>query len=195
MSALPVRDALGRAPEPRPVVRDGSAREMVFICWVLKRNNRTLPLLPSSRTLFGCSPQHTGAWNCPLVLKGQRRANAWGLSGKYLHHQATGFAIGKEFIYHRNGDLESLGNPASFQRWGTDITITLGDRQLRLLSVHLKSGCWSTEQDSDSSAYRTQICTTLRNQIYEVRAWADRREDEGTAFGILGDFNRLAARR
>ena len=117
----------------------------------------------------------------------------WGLSGKYLHHQATGFAIRKEIIYHRNGDLESLGNPASFQRWGTDITITLGDRQLRLLSVHLKSGCWSTEQDSDSSAYRTQVCTTLRNQILEIRAWADRRDDEGTAFGILGDFNRRLA--
>ena len=87
------------------------------------------------------------------------------------------------------------GGPAAFQRWGTDITINLGDRQLRLLSVHLKSGCWSSEQDSDSSAYRTQICTTLRNQIHEFRAWADRREDEGTAFGIIGDFNRPARRQ
>ena len=115
----------------------------------------------------------------------------WGLPGKYLHHQATGFAIRKEIVYHRNEDLESLGDPASFQRWGTDITVTFGDRQLRLLSVHLKSGCWSAEQDA--SASRTQVCTTLRNQILEIRAWADRREDEGTAFGILGDFNRRLA--
>ena len=106
-------------------------------------------------------------WRVELSTRTETAATreCWGLSGKYLHHQATGFAIRKEIIYHRNGDLESLGNPASFQQWGPDITITLGDRQLRLLSVHLKSGCWSTEQDSDSSAYRTQICTTLRNQI------------------------------
>ena len=116
----------------------------------------------------------------------------WGPSGKYLHHQATGFAIRKEIIYHRNEDLESLGAP-SFQRWGTDITITLGDRQLRLLSVHLKSGCWSTKEDSSSESRTQRSCTTLRNQIRKIRDWADRREDEGTAFAILGDFNRRLA--
>ena len=72
----------------------------------------------------------------------------WGLPGKYLHHQATGFAIRKEIVYQRHEDLESLGDPVSSQRWGTDITVTFGDRTLRLLSVHLKSGCWSAEQDA-----------------------------------------------
>ena len=115
----------------------------------------------------------------------------WGLSGKYLHHLATGFAIRKELVYHRNQDLVSLGDAASFQRWGTDITVTLGDRQLRLLSVHLKSGCWSADQDANPS--RAETCATLRDQVLEVRAWADRREDAGTAFGILGDFNRRLA--
>ena len=115
----------------------------------------------------------------------------WGLAGKYLHHQATGFAIRKEIVYHRNENLESLGDPASSQRWGTDITVTFGDRTLRLLSVHLKSGCWSAEQDANES--RTQTCATLRNQVLELRSWADRREDERTAFGILGDFNRRLA--
>ena len=115
----------------------------------------------------------------------------WGLPGKYLHHQATGFAIRKEIVYRRNGDLESLGDPASSLRWGTDITVTFGDRELRLLSVHLKSGCWSAEQDASES--RTQICATLRNQVLELRSWADRRGDERTAFGILGDFNRRLA--
>lgn len=114
----------------------------------------------------------------------------WRLTGNYLHHQATGFAIRKEIAYQRNEDLQSLGDPAS-DRWGTDITVIFGDRQLRLLSLHLKSGCWSAEQDSNEA--RMLTCTTLRNQIHEVRAWADRREDEGTAFGILGDFNRRLA--
>ena len=115
----------------------------------------------------------------------------WDRTGKYLHHLATGFAIRKEIVYHRNEDLVSLGDAASFQRWGTDITVTLGDRQLRLLSVHLKSGCWSADQDSNAS--RADTCATLRDQILEVRAWADRREAKGTAFGILGDFNRRLA--
>ena len=114
----------------------------------------------------------------------------WRIPGNYLHHQATGFAIRKEIAYQRNEDLQSLGDPAS-DRWGTDITVTLGDRQLRLLSVHLKSGCWSAEQDSNAS--RAETCATLRDQVLEVRAWADRREYEGTAFGILGDFNRRLA--
>ena len=115
----------------------------------------------------------------------------WSLPGKYLHQQATGFAIRKEIVYQRHDDLESLGDPAPHNRWGTDITVALGDRHLRLISVHLKSGCWSAEQDSDES--RAETCATLRDQFFELRSWADRREDEGTAFGILGDFNRRLA--
>ena len=115
----------------------------------------------------------------------------WGLPGQYLEHQATGFAIRKQIVYQRNADLYSLGDLAATLRWGTDITVTFGDRQLRLLSVHLKSGCWSAEQDSDPS--RTETCATLSDQILELRAWADLQEAEGIAFGILGDFNRRFA--
>ena len=115
----------------------------------------------------------------------------WGLSGQYLEHQATGFAIRKRIVYQRNPDLYSLGDLSPTLRWGTDITVTFGGRQLRLLSVHLKSGCWSAEQDSDPS--RTNTCATLSDQILELRDWADDREDEGIAFGILGDFNRRFA--
>ena len=114
-----------------------------------------------------------------------------GLPGKYLHHLATGFAIRKEIQYQRNEDLESLGDPAPFNRWGTDVTVALGDRHLRLVSVHLKSRCWSAEQDSSASS--AVSCATLRDQFLELRSWADRRADEGTAFGILGDFNRRLA--
>ena len=115
----------------------------------------------------------------------------WSLPGQYLEHQATGFAIRKRIAYQRNPDLYSLGDLAPTLRWGTDITVTFGGRQLRLLSVHLKSGCWSAEQDSDPS--RTETCATLSDQILELRAWADIREEEGIAFGILGDFNRRFA--
>ena len=115
----------------------------------------------------------------------------WGLPGKYLHQLATGFAIRKEIVYQRNEDLKVLGDPAPFNRWGTDITVTFGDRQLRLLSVHLKSGCWSAEQDSNES--RAETCATLRDQVLELRSWADRRVHEQIAFGIMGDLNRRLA--
>jgi endonuclease/exonuclease/phosphatase family metal-dependent hydrolase len=115
----------------------------------------------------------------------------WSRPGQYLEHQATGFAIRKRIAYQRNPDLYSLGDLSPTLRWGTDITVTFGGRQLRLLSVHLKSGCWSAEQDSDPN--RTNTCATLSEQILELREWADDREDEGIAFGILGDFNRRFA--
>ena len=115
----------------------------------------------------------------------------WSLPGQYLEHQATGFAIRRQIAYQRNPDLYSLGDLAATLRWGTDITVTFGGRQLRLLSVHLKSGCWSAEQDSDPS--RTNTCATLSDQILDLREWADDREEEGIAFGILGDFNRRFA--
>lgn len=72
-----------------------------------------------------------------------------------------------------------------------NITVALGDHELRFVSVHLKSGCWGSEQDADAS--RTQTCTTLRNQILKLKARSVRRDDEGMAFGILGDFNRRLA--
>ena len=118
------------------------------------------------------------------------------ISGKYLGHLATGFAIRKRdgMVYVRHPDLESLGgDPSSFQRWGTDITVTLGDLSLRLLSVHLKSGCWSSREDESNSSWTKASCSTLKDQIPELRRWADLREQEGIAFGILGDFNRRFA--
>lgn len=108
-----------------------------------------------------------------------------------LGHLATGFAIRREIAYHRNADMEVLGEATAFQRWGTDVTVTEDGQDLRLLSVHLASGCWGEENDEDSRDER--ICTILRGQINQLKAWADARRAEGTAFVILGDFNRRLA--
>ena len=79
----------------------------------------------------------------------------------------------------------------AFQRWGTDITVMEGGRKLRLLSVHLRSGCWGAKQDGDTK--RKKTCAVLRAQIEHLKAWADARRAEATAFVILGDFNRRLA--
>ena len=63
--------------------------------------------------------------------------------------------------------------------------------ELRLLSVHIKTGCWGRKQDRDDRSRKT--CETLRAQIERLKAWADARRAEGTAFVILGDFNRRLA--
>lgn len=111
--------------------------------------------------------------------------------GARLGHLATGFAIRRGVAYRRNGDLDSLGKGDPLRRWGTDITVTKGGRDLRLLSVHLESGCWGSGQDRDNG--REEICVVLRGQIMRLKAWADARRAEGEAFVILGDFNRRLA--
>ena len=111
--------------------------------------------------------------------------------GQRLGHLATGFAIRREIAYRRNPDLEVLGESSAFQRWGTDVTITEDGHDLRLLSVHLASGCWGEENDEDSTDER--ICNILRSQINQLKLWVDARRAEGVAFVILGDFNRRLA--
>lgn len=114
----------------------------------------------------------------------------WHRKGALLGHLATGFAIRKGIAYERHADLEAPGG--SFQRRGTDITVrTAGGQGLRLLSVHLRTGCWGARQDRANSKRKT--CATLRAQIAEIKAWIDRRLAESVPFVVLGDFNRRLA--
>ena len=108
-----------------------------------------------------------------------------------LGHLATGFAIRKGIVYRRNADYRALGSGNPFQRWGADITVRQGRHQLRLLSVHLISGCWGARQDGN--AKRKRICNTLHNQMRHLKRWADARRSEGMPFVILGDYNRRLA--
>ena len=107
-----------------------------------------------------------------------------------LRHQATGFAIRTGVAFQRNPDLSSLANSNPDIPWGTDITIRQG-AGLRLLSVHLVSGCWGAEQDRD--AERTAICQILRLQVGALKSWAEARQAENIPYAILGDFNRRLA--
>lgn len=74
------------------------------------------------------------------------------------------------------------GQPRSLRR-GLDATVTIGKRSLRILVVHLKSGCFSPAQHGDA-------CDQIGRQAPIVQAWIDARQAEGQPFAVMGDFNR-----
>ena len=110
----------------------------------------------------------------------------------YLTHdevvQRVGFAVRRGIEVHQNPDLVALDVDlaAHFRlRSGVDITIEVGGIKLRLLNVHLKSGC---NEQRLSNTGRT--CDTLRRQIAPLQGWIAQRREEGVPFLLMGDFNR-----
>ncbi len=70
-------------------------------------------------------------------------------------------------------------------RSGLDITVSDGTASLRLLVIHLKTGCYDNPWTE-----RQHACPTLKSQFAVLDDWALERSDSGEAFAILGDFNR-----
>lgn len=111
-----------------------------------------------------------------------------GKPGLNIQNQSVGFAVRKGVAWRRNEDLSAiaLGNPNL--RWGVDITVGR-DRPLRLLAVHLKSGCNSGRAASDPD------CPVLFDQAPVLEGWTEARARDGQAFVVLGDWNRRLASR
>ncbi len=104
--------------------------------------------------------------------------------GPTIRDQKVGFAIRKGIGFTRNPDLSELaiGNPDL--RWGVDITLT-GEKPLRLLALHLKSGC--------SAGTEREPCPILFDQVPVLQRWIAARRAEGMPFAMLGDWNRRLA--
>ncbi|GBR39524.1 hypothetical protein AA101099_1702 [Neoasaia chiangmaiensis NBRC 101099] len=103
--------------------------------------------------------------------------------------QRVGLAVRGDIAVTVNPELTALnvtGPQASHPlRGGLDMTLRGGSATLRVLVVHLKTGCW--DQPLTQKAYS---CPTLRQQFAVLDDWVLERQDEGEAFAILGDFNR-----
>jgi endonuclease/exonuclease/phosphatase family metal-dependent hydrolase len=72
-------------------------------------------------------------------------------------------------------------------RSGPDVTLHLGGTDLRILAVHLKTGCWEVPLGDRSRP----ACAVLSEQLPVLEGWIAARRRAGTPFLILGDFNRV----
>ncbi len=104
--------------------------------------------------------------------------------------QRVGLAVRHGIALHQNPDLTALDvypPEAKYPlRSGLDATLVFpGGATLRVLAVHLKTGCWDRPL-----TYRSRACRTLRAQLRVIGPWVAAREAEHVAFAVLGDFNR-----
>ena len=105
--------------------------------------------------------------------------------------QRVGIAVRHGIEVTRNPDVAALDVEAGATfplRDGLDVTLTLpGGQSLRVLVVHLKTGC---QTDRLAGSTRSQ-CMLFARQIAPLAAWAAARQQEGVAFLLAGDFNRV----
>lgn len=103
------------------------------------------------------------------------------------HPQKVGFAVRAGIAFACNPELAELDVDGA-ARSGADITLYPGTaRAVRLLAVHLKSGCFA---GSLADAPSATPCGVLRRQVPVLERWIDARAAERARFAVLGDFNR-----
>ncbi len=98
--------------------------------------------------------------------------------------QRVGIVVRRGLKYDMNPDVTALG--IDHLRSGADITLHLPGTDLRVLAVHLKTGC----RNQPLPKAHDRSCSELRDQIPIVAAWIAERQKDQTPFIVLGDFNR-----
>ncbi len=106
-----------------------------------------------------------------------------GNEGLTINAQRTGFAVRKGIPFDRQPDFTAVQVDNPDLRSGVDLIVRpRGGEPIRVLSVHLKSGC--------SSGDSNEACPVLFQQVPVLERWIDERAAEGVRFAVLGDFNR-----
>lgn len=101
------------------------------------------------------------------------------------HVQNTGFAVRRGVPFRCGPDDRELSLGDTLRR-GKELTLFPGEPgEIRLLSVHLKSGCSSAPLTGHDKA-----CRDLARQAPILEAWIDGQARAGKRFAVLGDFNR-----
>jgi endonuclease/exonuclease/phosphatase family metal-dependent hydrolase len=99
--------------------------------------------------------------------------------------QNNGFAVRRGLPFQCGPELTELSLRDDVRR-GVELRLFPGTpRELRLLSVHLKSGCSRDSLDSTRES-----CRTLAAQVPVLERWIDSQATANVPFAVLGDFNR-----
>ncbi|KAB2919416.1 MAG: endonuclease [Dechloromonas sp.] len=126
-----------------------------------------------------------------IVVMETRKGSPGGTCGgkfpaQTVIRQAVGFAIRKDMAFDRHADVTSLMRGNEQLRSGVDITLRPeGRTPIRLLGVHLKSGCFSGSE--------AKACPIFQDQIPALEAWIDAAAAGPERFAVLGDWNRRLA--
>jgi endonuclease/exonuclease/phosphatase family metal-dependent hydrolase len=104
---------------------------------------------------------------------------------KRVHVQNLGFAVRKGLPFRCGPELVALSLDDDVRR-GVELRLFPDTpREMRFLSVHLKSGCSRDPLDS-----RRAGCSKLATQVPELERWIDSQAARRIPFAVLGDFNR-----
>ena len=122
-----------------------------------------------------------------IVMETRAGAPSGTCGGKFpeqkVIRQAVGFAVRKGLAFERNPDVTSLMLGNAQLRSGVDILVKPpGKASLRLLNVHLKSGCFAGNE--------AKACPVLFDQLPALEAWIDEAARGPARFAVIGDWNR-----
>lgn len=98
--------------------------------------------------------------------------------------QNTGFAYKKGLGVTERPDFAELDVANGRLRHGARIDLNHNGRTIELMSVHLKSGCFSNNSTNSGA------CDDLARQLPILEAWIDEAAAGPEPFIVLGDFNR-----
>ena len=112
--------------------------------------------------------------------------------------QRTGFVVRRSrgLEIEMLGDIRPLGEAfKSHARHGAELPVTIKGTRLKLLSIHLKSGCFDQALNSGYATERDKAngvitCDVLKRQASALEAWLDSAIQSGASAMIIGDFNR-----
>ena len=113
--------------------------------------------------------------------------------------QRTGFVVRKNSVRVEGvTDIPALGKAfnGDHSRHGLELQIkTKNGKSIKLLSVHLKSGCFDKALNSNYATKRDAeknvvTCSVLKNQAPALEEWLDSNLKAGFQTMIIGDFNR-----
>ena len=101
--------------------------------------------------------------------------------------QRVGFAIRRGIHFTQNPDLAALGLGHRGLRGGVDVSLDVDGHPLRLLAVHLKSGCAGGYARRKA---QREACEQILQQLPVLQSWVAARAQSGEAYALAGDFNR-----